>query len=85
MAKKKSKIEILSYTYKKDGEIHTATTRNIDLKNQNPNAGTRGPSDIEPSGICNCGETKCVNGKKWKCMPLDDEGNCIWFITSESC
>lgn len=85
MAKKKSKMEILSYTYKKNGEIHTATATKADSKNQNFNVNTRGLTNIEPSGMCNCGETKCINGKKWKCSPLDDEGNCIWFTTSESC
>lgn len=33
---------------------------------------------------CKCGETKCENGKRWKCVDIGG-GDCIWVITNENC
>ncbi|MBC7888665.1 MAG: hypothetical protein H7Z13_12360 [Ferruginibacter sp.] len=85
MENKKTKMEILSYTYKKDGAFHTATAMKSGSAKQNSNTRSGGFNDDEADNICNCGATKCVNGNILKCMPIDDEGNCIWFITSEPC
>jgi hypothetical protein len=73
---KSEKIKILSYTYQKGKKTFVAETE-IEKKKKTVGATV--------SSGCNCGETKCVDGKLRRCMPLDDEGTCIWFITNEKC
>jgi hypothetical protein len=40
---------------------------------------------IKNENECNCGDTKCVDGKLWKCLDIDGDGTCIWFITDDEC
>lgn len=35
-------------------------------------------------GNCNCGDEKCVSGKKWRCM-AGGGGSCVWYPTNEVC
>jgi len=82
MANKNLNHEIISYTYKTNGKIHTATVANQE------NAFKKISSkDVLPelNNDCQCGETKCVNKQIWRCMDIDGDGTCVWFITNEPC
>ncbi|OJW58303.1 MAG: hypothetical protein BGO55_23690 [Sphingobacteriales bacterium 50-39] len=74
---KTEKIEILSYTYMKGGKKHKATARKP--------GPSKGIAAVSAEVNCNCGSQKCVNGKVWRCLPLDNEGTCAWFISDENC
>lgn len=74
---KKEKIEFLSYTYKKDGKKFTAKVK--------PKPRAKKTLAAAKETNCACGQQKCEEGFIWRCMPLDDEGTCAWFITNEHC
>jgi hypothetical protein len=72
---KKELIQITSYTYVKGDKKFKA-------KLVKPK---RGGLSFATEGNCQSGEVKCENGKIHRCMPIDNEGTCIWFITNEDC
>jgi hypothetical protein len=79
---KKSKIKIHSIQYENSsGELHLATINKADAaKNKISDAS----SALPPTGDCNCGEEKCIDGIKYRCM-ADAFGDCVWMVTTERC
>lgn len=86
MAKRQFNHEIISYTYKADsGKIHTAMVANQDKALEKDWQEDILPIDKDADDGCNCGQTKCVDKHLWKCMDMDGQGTCVWFITNELC
>ena len=78
---KKSKIKIHSIQYENsDGELHLATVPKPGLATTAENASIA----INLTGNCTCGEERCIDGIKYRCMP-DAFGDCVWFRTTETC
>lgn len=78
----KEKILILSYVYKVGNQKHTAKFKKLN-KTTVLSKGVIPSEEVEEN--CQCGNTQCVNGDLWRCMPIDDEGTCAWFVTNEKC
>jgi hypothetical protein len=69
------KIKIKSIQYEnEDGHLHLAVV--------SPKKNTTAVVNL--SGTCTNGETACVGGVKYICMP-DPFGDCVWWKTTEAC
>ena len=79
MAKAKSnKIEIISITYKVNGETFTAT------REKKKPARAKGLVPATAARVCTPGETKCENGILFRCFEIGD-GQTDWLTGNETC
>ena len=70
---KKKQLKLLSISYQIDDDIHYAITAKNDEVN-----------NLQLDAECRCGEERCINGVKYRCM-RNFGGECVWFKTTESC
>lgn len=79
MAKAKSnKIEIVSITYKVNGETFTANREKKKASN------AKGLVAAAEGRVCTPGETKCENGILFRCFDIGD-GQTDWLTGNETC
>lgn len=79
MAKAKSnKIEIISITYKVNGETFTAT------REKKKQTRAKGLLAVGEARVCTPGDTKCENGILFRCFDIGD-GQADWLTGNEPC